>query len=298
MINPVAMAVISEQNELNALISLLDDPDNRVYEKISQRIYSYGAGVIPILETAWENAFDQLIQQRIGSIIHKLQLDNLYVELYRWAHTGPKDLFKGIFLICKHHHPDLDQEKILGQILRIKKDIWLELNDNLTSLEKVKVMNHVLFDIYRFTGDKRNDPGFESIYLDMVLAMKKGTPLSLGVLYIIIAQYLNIPVSGVNLPQHFALAFTNESKEGGNRYLEERDVLFYINPFNKGAVFTRKEIDQFVKMLHQKPDKSFYFPCDHITILKRMIGEIKKAHEADNHPEKARELTVLGRALI
>jgi regulator of sirC expression with transglutaminase-like and TPR domain len=297
-INPEVKAATTEYKELNALISLLDDPDNRIFEKISEKIYSYGADVIPILETAWENAFDHLFQQRISTIISKLRLDNLYVELYQWAHTGHRDLFKGFYLISNHHHPDLDQEKILKQILQIKQDIWLELNDNLTSLEKVKVMNHIIFDIYRFAGDKGHAVNPQCLHLDTLLELKKGTSLTLGILYIIIAQYLKIPVLGVNLPEHFILAYANELVEGSNRYIDEHDVLFYINPFNKGAVFTKKEIDQFIKLLHQKPDKSFYNPCDHISIIKRLISELKQVYETGKNGDKARELTTLGRALI
>jgi regulator of sirC expression with transglutaminase-like and TPR domain len=287
----------SEYKELHALISLLDDPDNHIFEKIQEKIYTYGVDAIPILESAWENAFDNVIQERIDVILHKLQFDSIYSGLKEWANKGYQDLLKGFLLITRHQYPDLDEDKIRRQLQHIKQDIWLEINNDLTSLEKVKVINNILFDIHKFSGNKSNISAPQNSHINTVLETKKGNPLSLGMIYIIISHKLDLPVYGVNLPQHFILAYLNEIMEGSEQIINEKDILFYINPFNKGAIFTRREIDQYIKQLKVKPEKSYYYPCNNRTILQRLISNLLYSYESLGYADKVRELKILGKIL-
>jgi regulator of sirC expression with transglutaminase-like and TPR domain len=106
-------------------------------------------------------------------------------------------------------------------------------------------------------------------------------------LYIILAQKLKIPVYGVNLPQHFILAYVSELADGVPSL---EDVLFYINPFNKGAVFTRKEIELFIQQLKIDPDRSFFAPCSNVEIIKRLIGSLIYSYTQLGYPEKIEDL--------
>ena len=47
--------------EVNALIQLLDDPDELIYNQIKGKFISYGFEVIPHLEAARDDSFDEKI---------------------------------------------------------------------------------------------------------------------------------------------------------------------------------------------------------------------------------------------
>ncbi|MCD4729054.1 MAG: transglutaminase-like domain-containing protein [Bacteroidales bacterium] len=287
------MAEEIQHTELNALISLLDEPSAPVFGKIKEKILYYGIEAIPFLEDAWDNSFDNNIQIRIEEIIHSIQLRNLKAELISWKENNWLDLLEGFYLVSKYQYPDLDNNKLKEQIAKIEKDIWLELNSNLTALEKVKVVNHVLFDINRFAGNKANIDAPQNLFLNNLLESRKGNHLSLGILYIILSQKLGIPIFGVNLPQHFILAFMDEV-HGEKIVLEdENEVLFYINPFNKGAVFTQREIELFIKHLKLKPSPSFYKPCDNISIIRRLFENVIYNYNKLGYLEKVEELKEL-----
>ncbi|HET7818190.1 MAG TPA: hypothetical protein VFL70_02680 [Bacteroidia bacterium] len=51
--------------ELNALLSLLDDPDKNVYQHVREKLLSIGNEAIPALENVWENSFDVTMQTRL-----------------------------------------------------------------------------------------------------------------------------------------------------------------------------------------------------------------------------------------
>lgn len=286
----------NKDKELNALISLIDEPNNEVYNTIRDKIFSYGVNAIPALESMWENSFDHLIQQRIEEIIHSIQFEGIFTEIKHWKENHQHDLLKGYMLVTKYQFPDLDENKIIKEIGRITQDVWLELNQDLTGLEKVKVINHILFDIYNFSGNRTNPGSPDNFYLKNLLETKKGSPMSLGLIYLIVSQSLKIPIYGVNLPKHFIIGYSD-------RLVEFRDkdpgteALFYINPFNKGTVFTRNEIELFVKQMHLSNNPKYFAPCDNVTIIKRLTEELAIAYDLNGNKDKAEEMRTLRNAL-
>ncbi len=286
------------EQELNALISLLDDPDESVYHEIQAKLLSLGHNVIPLLEHAWENSFDSVLQSRIENIIHKIQFDNIGGQLQDWVRKDQGNLLKGILLVARYQYPDLDEKKIIKQIEQIKQDVWLELNNNLTALEKVRVINHILFEVHGFGGNTTNYHAPQNSYINNVLESKKGNPLSLSILYLIISQDLSIPIYGVNLPEHFVLAYMDEESQFPVYGETPNKVLFYINPFSKGAVFSSKEIDAFLKQLKLPFEQTYYEPCPNVDIIKRVFRNLIIAYEKLGYPTKVKELENLLAVLV
>lgn len=280
------------KKEVKALISLLDDPDESVFGEVSMKFLSLGQEVIPVLEDAWEYSFDTLIQNRIENIIHQIQFDLIKDSLREWMHPDQQDLLEGTLLIARYQYPDIDIDKIRKQIAQIKHDVWLELNENITALEKVKIINHILFDVHNFSGNTTNYHAPQNSYLNNVLESKKGNPLLLSIIYTIIAQSLDIPIYGVNLPEHFILCYVDTEHMGvpsteGN---EGSNVLFYVNPFSKGAVFGQKEIEAFLKQLKLEQLPIFYEPCSNLEIMKRLLRNLIASYEKLGYPDKSEEL--------
>jgi regulator of sirC expression with transglutaminase-like and TPR domain len=77
----------------------------------------------------------------------------------------------------------------------------------MTPQEQVLVMNKVLFDIHGFAGNTTNFHAPQNSFINTVLESKKGNPLLISIIYILMARQLDIPIYGVNLPEHFILAY-------------------------------------------------------------------------------------------
>lgn len=286
-----------DKKEISALISLLDDPDEKIIEQVRGRLMSYGEEIIPELEVAWENSFDSIIQGRIEQIIHTIQFDVIKKMLQEWASPDKQDLLEGALIMARYQYPDLDEEKIRKLFDQIRQDVWLELNNNLTALEKVRVLNHILFEVHGFSGNTTNYHAPQNSYLNNVLESRKGNPLSLSIVYLIVARDLGIPIHGVNLPEHFVLAYLDSHEN----YPVEREnvdtVLFYINPFSKGTVFSKKEIDAFLRQLKLDPEERFYMPCSNLDIIRRLLNNLIQSYEKLGYPSKTAELKELLRSL-
>jgi regulator of sirC expression with transglutaminase-like and TPR domain len=275
--------------EVNSLIRLLDDPDTEVYEHVHQKLLSFGNEAIEYLESAFEKAFDPIQQERIANLVHEIQFGTVKNDLKLWYQSGAFDLLQGILIINRYQYPDLDEQKVINQIESIKRDIWIQMMNEASPVEQVKLMNHVFYSIHGFTGNTTNHRDPQNSYISQVLETKKGNQISLAIIYSIIAQKLDIPVYGVNLPQHFILAYLDESSEtefdGG--------ILFYINAFNKGFIFGRRDVDMFLKQLNLQFDKQFYEPCSNAEIIKRVLRNLISAYEHLGSSEKVDELNEL-----
>ena len=275
--------------ELESLIKLLDDPDEEVSRHVEERLLSYGNEIIEYLESAWEQSFDALLQERIENLVHKIQYASVKKELELWYHGGAFDLLQGVIIINKYQYPDMDPLKIINQIEEIKREIWLQLIYNMSAIEKVKIINNVLYSIYNFSGNTTNHQDPQNSYISQVLESKKGNQISLAIIYSVIAQKLDIPIYGVNLPQHFILAYVDEAKE----YISEEGVLFYINAFNKGFIFSRRDVDSFLKQLNLTPAKEYYEPCKNEDIIRRVLRNLISAYTKSGYEDKIREVEEL-----
>ena len=285
--------------EVIALITLLDDPDDGIYSEVKNRFIVLGPPAIPHLETAWENSFDALMQKRIEGIIHTIQFKALQNALKYWAENEQDDLFKGCCIIARYQYPDLDENKLKKQLHLIKQDVWLELNEDLTALEKVKVINHILFEVHQFGGNISNYHAPQNSFINVVLETKKGNPVMLSIIYALICKELNIPVYGINLPQHFVLAYVNDLAnlfDPSHKTLSD-NILFYINPFSKGLIFNQADIDSFIKQLKIEPETKYYLPCSNLDIIKRILNNLIYSFDKMGYAEKVKELKDLDKQL-
>lgn len=281
-----------DEKEVESLIKLLDDPDTEISKHVEERLLSYGNDVVSYLEDAWSHSLDAILQERIENLVHKIQFSNVKRDLQLWYISGAFDLLQGMLIINKYQYPDLDEQKIINQLEDIKRDIWMQMLYEMSPVEKVKLINHVLYDIHGFSGNTINHQDPQNSYLSQVLESKKGNQILLAVIYSIIAQKLDIPVYGVNLPQHFILAYVEEDSETG--YLDPGNgILFYINAFNKGFLFGKKDVDSFLKQLNLKPVSHFYEPCSNIEIVQRVIRNLISSYDKLSAPDKVAELEEL-----
>lgn len=283
-----------DSSNIQALIHLIDDPDENIFLHVRDRLLQYGPDAIPYLENSWEEKdFGLIFHNRIENLIHEIQFEDVKHQLILWQQSD-KDLLQGAIIIAKYQYAGLEENDIYETIQHIRKDIWLEINPKQTAFEKVRVFNKIFFGKHRFHGDSKHFHSPLNSYINTVLESRKGNPLSLSIVYSIIAQSLDLPVHGVNLPNHFILAYMDES--GVNQFLEnknEHGVLFYINPFAKGSLFDDAEIKDFVAGLNLPLSREYFEPCSNTTILRRMITNLISSFQQVGNAEKVQELTEL-----
>ena len=279
-----------ENDRIKALISLLDDPDEQVVTMVSRNLMDEGTDIIPRLEEAWEGSFNQLFQSRCENIINDIQFDTLKREMVKWCRHERGNLLKGIYLIARFQFPELKYQVLENEIEVIVKDVWLEINNNLTALEKVRIMNKMIFEIHGFSANSAHIFSPYNNYINHVLDTKKGNALTLAALYMTVAERLHIPIQGVNLPNNFIMAYMDEYVYGD---LFRDNILFYIDPLSGGTVLGRREIDHFLGRMKIQPQESFYVPCDHIKLMQRLLSTLVISYDKENQKDKIERIKEL-----
>tara|TARA_Y100001978_G_C23701021_1_gene440940 strand:+ start:5147 stop:6031 length:885 start_codon:yes stop_codon:yes gene_type:complete len=280
---------------IKALVKLIDDPDEDIYLHVKDELIRCGSKAIPILEKSWEDDYYGLVfQNRIENIIHDIQFKEINDALIKWNNCSEKDLLEGALIIARYQYPGLIESDVRDYIQTLRRDIWLELNDHLTAYEQVKVFNRIFFKEHKFYGDSKNYHSPVNSYINTVVESKKGNPLSICLIYSIIAQSLDLPIYGVNLPNHFVLAYIDEKGSGAMiNQQNEFGVLFYINAFSNGVIFNTNEIKQFLNELKLEQRREFFEPCSNSAIIKRMLTNLISSFQKVGNEEKVRELKTL-----
>jgi regulator of sirC expression with transglutaminase-like and TPR domain len=270
-----------KEKELKALVSLLDDSDEQVITHVEQKILSIGKDVIPFLEHEWESNLNPSVQSRIEELIHTLQYELLRERLKDWYSGKEHDLLTGMWILATYQYPDLELEKLKQELEQIYYETWLEFRPDLYPFDQVKVINGVLFTKLKFGANTKNFHSPGNSLINVALESRRGNPITLCVIYMLVAQKLKLPVYGVNLPNLFILSYKDDNHQ------------FYINAFNRGLIFSKQDIENYIHELHLVQQPSFFEPCTNLDIIRRALRNLVMSFEKMGEHAKADEVKVL-----
>jgi regulator of sirC expression with transglutaminase-like and TPR domain len=271
-----------KDTELKALVSLLDDEDGQIVSHVEEKIISLGTTIIPFLEEEWESNFNPTVQRRIEEIIHMLQYELLKERLKKWYEDGDQDLLTGMWLVATYQYPDLELIKLKQDLEQIYYETWLDFKQDLFPFDQVKIINGALFNKLKFAANTKNFHSPGNSMLNVVLETKRGNPITLCIIYMMVAQKLKLPVYGVNLPNLFVLT-----------YKDDKHAQFYINVFNKGLIFSRQDIENYINELHLAQQPSYFDPCSSLEIIRRVLRNLIMSFDKMGEHAKAEEVKEL-----
>lgn len=267
------------QEDLKAMVSLLDDNDQEVVSIVENNIKNLGSEIIPFLEKEWEsNGLNPILQKKIEDLVHNLQYGNLKAEFKDWKENQNHDLLKGLWLISKYQFPELTLESLASELKKIQLEVWLKTDEKMHPNDMVKVLNQVIFQDLNFEPNIKNFHSTTNSMFNLVLSQKKGNPVALSCLYILLAEKMDLPIYGVNLPNLFVLIF------------DYPGYRFYINPFNKGQIFSEKDIDDYLKQMNMEPDPKYYKSCSNVEIIQRILTNLAFAYQKLGETDKQNEI--------
>lgn len=267
-----------DDKEKIALISLLDDSDEEVVQHVREKIISLGDDIIPLLESEWEASFNAVLQERIEDVIHFLQFTFFKRKLLAWKDGKDQDLLEGMWIIASYQYPDLDFLKLKQDVEQLYYEVWLDVKDDQDPYDQVRTINNVFFNKLKFGPNTKNFHSPSNSMVNIVLESRRGNPITLGVLYLLVAQKLKMPVFGVNLPNLFVLTYKVDGLQ------------FYINAFNRGLIFTRDDVNNYIDQLKLEMIPIFHEPCTHVEIITRMLRNLIVSFEKISEHEKVDEL--------
>lgn len=284
---------MEENKEISALFHLIDDPDEEVFSVVSTRIIDFGKGIIPNLENLWENTVSEEVQERIELLIHRLHFRDLTDDAEQWNKNLHQDLLTGALLVARFQYPEMVTAQVYQEVEKLRRNIWLELNNYLTPLEQVNVLTSILYNYYNLRGTEIAYQHPEEFLINKQLETRRGNAIANGILYLIVSELLDVPVRAINIPRQFVLGYFRSDYDF-TRHTENPlyRTEFFIDPMS-GQVFTHKDIDNYFKRINVPPVASYFKPLSNKQIIRGLLEEFSKCFDDDKNRYKQQELLAL-----
>ncbi len=247
-----------DNSEIKALIRLLDDPDKAVYDNVSTRLVDVGEDALPLLEASLGLTDNSVLNHRLHTMIEEIQNFEFYKGFEAWLQKDEQALIYGLHFINQLYFPDSDFKSFKARFDELRRSVWLEMNDNLTGFEAIKTLNYFIFDVYSISIKTKMDADTSPHFIDALFLQKSASPFAFIGMYSVLAQSLDLPVYPVYLPGLLVIAYENAEIAREAYGKGAGDVLFYINPYDKGAFLGRKALEFVVEKKQIPAEEKHY----------------------------------------
>ncbi|RFC55313.1 transglutaminase family protein [Brumimicrobium aurantiacum] len=265
----------------------MDDSDQMVVKHAKHKLLEFGTEIIPNLERLEEDSFVNPRQlENVTEVLDALRLQHIKSSLKGWLQSEDKNLMHALFIICSYQYPELKIEDFTALFQKLRHQCWMEVNSRQTSFEKVEALNKVFFDVFNFVKVSEIPYSPFDIFINSVMDSRQGTDISLGLIYSIVAESLDIPVYGVttlNNRAPYILAYMDKDNLLPilNWGIENNGVLFYIGIGSKGLIIDPKQLKEAYASEGLPQNKSQFEPSPNTLIIKKYLMDIKRSFE--NH---------------
>ncbi len=229
----------------SSLLQLLDDPSPVVQQQLFDYFSANEENAVSFLQELMENG--RGIQVYYAKFyLNKLGIDNTVETFRSFIESFSYELETGCWLLDRTVNPRIDTTRysaMLDEMGIRALDLFIE---PCSYKEKCRVLNRVVFHENGFTGDLDEYKNPNSSFISHVLDTKKGIPLSLSIIYILVAMRCGVDLRPIAIPGRFMVGCFSEDKpffidvfEGG-RFLSVADVLIFLESnrieYNEGSL--------------------------------------------------------------
>jgi regulator of sirC expression with transglutaminase-like and TPR domain len=221
------MPVMSLNRE--ALMGLLDDPSPTVRRSLLDYFHSLGAAGESFLRELADGP-NRLAAGHARWYLSELKYSDPVSEFRAFIRSLNYELETGMLLLCRTIYPNLEVSRFCQELDRIATRCRELMTTALPAREKCKIINRVLFHELGFRGNIEDYTDPENSFLNRVLETRKGLPISMSVLYLLIAERCGVRLQPVGLPGHFIVGCFRDEQ------------VFFVDAFDRGRFLSPEEL--------------------------------------------------------
>lgn len=261
--------------EQDALLSLLDDTSATVRRALLARFTQLGTTAAPFLQTIAQGS-NRILARHAAWFLEELKFSDPVAEFRGFIRSQNYELETGVLLLARTVEPRLDVGECCAELDAIA-DRCRELIVEPSSMrEKCRVMNRVLFHEWGFHGNVEHYTDPKNSFIDQVLKRRTGIPISLSVVYLLVAERLDVELEPVGLPGHFIVGCFAD------------DLPFFIDAFDRGVFRDADEIFELLRANNIVPKASDLAPTPVREVLCRSCRNLVNHYTADGKPDRAK----------
>ena len=258
-----------------ALARLLDDPSPSVRAALLNHFAQHGRASVDFLR--WISGQpNRALAVHANQFLRELNFSDPISEFRGFIRSLNYELETGALLLSRTIHPDLDIGASCALLDTMAARCRELIAEPAAPRDKCRVLNRVLFHEHGFRGNTEHYADPLNSFLDQVLIRRKGIPLSLSLVYLLVAERIGLPLEPVGLPGHFLVGCFAEAEP------------FYLDPFNAGRLLSASEAVAMVRKQSLSPTLADLAPTPVREVLCRCCRNLVNHYTVANDHERAR----------
>lgn len=180
------------------------------------------------------------------------------------------DLARAALWIARLDDDQLVVDDYMDELDRMASELADSIPEEADDNARLAAINRYLFDDNGFHGSRMDYYHPANSYLNRLLEDREGIPITLSLLYVELAQRINLTLVGVGIPGHFVVGKPQD------------DELQLIDAFNGGELLTPDDAE---RLAGQKLSDEYFVASSKRHILVRMLRNLLSIaqHERDPH---------------
>jgi regulator of sirC expression with transglutaminase-like and TPR domain len=258
-----------------AFLALLDDDSPAVRTALAAALARRGPPAVEFLRTVVGGS-DPWLARHATWFLHELQWDDPVAEFTAYIRALDYELETGALLLSRTASPGLDAAACRARLDELARRCRELIVEPAGARDQCRVLSRVLFHEHGFRGNIESYTDPRNSLLDQVLARRQGLPLTLGLVYLLVARRIGLALEPVGLPGHFVVGC----------FLE--DPPFFVDAFARGVFRTPAELKQLLRQHQIAPKADDLAPTPVREVLCRCCRNLSSHYAAGGDPGRAR----------
>jgi regulator of sirC expression with transglutaminase-like and TPR domain len=258
-----------------ALLSLLDDPSPEVRKAMLARFQAMGRDSERFLKEIVAGP-NRILSWHARWFLAELKFADPVADFVEFIHSMNYELETGALLMSRTVNTDVDVGACCTQLDEIARRARELIIEPATLRDKCRILNRVLLHEYGFHGDNEDYSNPLNSFLDQVLKRRKGLPVSLSIIYLLVAQRLGMALEPVGLPGHFVVGCYADGSP------------FFVDVFDNGRLLSTDDVFTLLRRNHVSPRVTDLAPTPVREVLLRCCRNLSNHYAGAGEPQLAR----------
>lgn len=252
----------------------MDDPSPAVRNAVLEELILHGAAGRGFLEELCKGSNIELRRHALA-VLEQLDKDAPQKMFSRFIRSLNYELETGYFLLSRIEQTNLRVTDFMQKLDEIALRCQTLFTAPLSPRDRCRIINRVIFHEYGFTGNRSDFDNPNNTYIHTLFETRKGLPISLSILYLMVARRLELELEPVGVPGRFMVGC----------YLEAEP--FFIDVFENGIFRSLEDLLRFLDANGLEADLGHFGPCPVGEVLCRCCRNLAHQYKLLFEDEKA-----------
>jgi regulator of sirC expression with transglutaminase-like and TPR domain len=254
------------EGDLHGLVRLLGDDDDWTFQIARNTLLEIGEAARPYLETGCNHP-DPTVRARSRHLLENFAWERLRWEWHRFVATPNPDLEQGVLYLGRFAEPDLDVGWVSGELDRLAGELRTLVRPGEEVRAAAPALARFFHEHHGFDGNRDDYENPDNSYIQRVLTSKRGLPIALSCIYVLVSRRVGLPVAGIGMPGHFLV-----------RYGAPESTHVFLDPFHGGRLLTGQSCLRWLGARGFEADLRYLATTPDRLILARMLANLINHH--------------------